>query len=97
MTKNRRSKPAQYLYNLGLILSQGVYGLLGGDPDESISGATGKAAMQGRWWFKNVQEPFIDSLFFEPGHCRKSIEHDEGGNAIFNWYDGSNPVWKDKN
>jgi hypothetical protein len=62
--------------------------ILLGDPDETISGATGKAALQGKWWFKNVQEPFIDALFFyDPNHCYNSIEADEGKNAVYTWYD----------
>lgn len=86
-----------YLNNLGVALSQLGRAILGGDPDESISGATGKAAMQGRWWFVNVQEPLINAIFFyDKDHCRKSIEPDEGAKSVIRWYDPDNPVWLNK-
>lgn len=57
--------------------------LLGGDnPDETISSAVGRKAMQGRRWAQ-AAESIIDWLFLrltgEPGHCRANIEWDEAG------------------
>ncbi len=77
----------KYVWNLGVALSQLVHAFFGGDPDESISGATGKAALQNKWWFKHVQEPVINWIMNDPNHCIDSIEDDEGGNAVYNWYD----------
>lgn len=78
----------RFALNVGTSLSQLGRAILLGDPDETISGATGKAALQGKWWFKQVQEPFINALFwFDPNHCFNSIEADEGHNAVYTWYD----------
>jgi hypothetical protein len=86
--KGPDSLPVRFLKNLGIGLSQLGRAMLLGDPDETISGATGKASLQGKWWFKNVQEPFINALFwYDPDHCFKSIEADEGHNAVYTWYD----------
>lgn len=78
----------RYVKNVGIGLSQIAHVILGGDPDETISGATGKASREGVYWFKHVQEPFIDWLFsFDPNHCQNAIEDDEGSNAIYTHYD----------
>lgn len=80
-------KPLQYIYNVGISLSQHGGTLLGGDPDESISGATGKASLQGKWFFKYIAEPAINALFMDENHCFHSIELDEGKRAVSPWYD----------
>lgn len=77
-------RPLQYIFNVGLSLSQMLSVILGGDPDESVSSRTGKAAIAGRWWFVHFQEPFIDWLLGE-GHCRNAIEPDEGCKEIWSW------------
>jgi hypothetical protein len=80
------SKPVQYIYNFGQALSQFANAvILLGDPDESISGRTGKASRKGIWWFSDVQEPFINMLFQDPDHCEKSIEDDEGCKQLWDW------------
>lgn len=84
----------KYFYNIGVGLSQTLHAVFGGDPDESVSGATGKAALQDKWWFKNVQMPFINFLFQDPMHCYMSIEDDEGDKGVYSWYDRDNPVWR---
>jgi hypothetical protein len=55
-----------------------------GDPDDSISGRTGRAAIYYQYnhhkvwsfWFLNIQEPFINFLFsaYERNHTRKSVQ-----------------------
>jgi len=55
---------------LGTCISQVINALLlGGDPDESISGRSHRLG----WWC----EPWIDRLFFwEPHHCRNAHQSD---------------------
>ena len=83
--------PLQWVYNVLLAISQLASAILGGDPDESISGRTGKASLAGKLWFVKFQEPVINWIFLDPisdkseGHCRKSIEKDEGKKQIWNW------------
>lgn len=47
----------------------------GGDEDETISSRAGKAAREGRWWACRLCR-LLD--WFDPGHCEKNIELDEG-------------------
>lgn len=75
----------QYVYNFGIMLSQSLSVFLGGDPDESVSSRTGKAAAAGKWWFKNVQEPVINAMFADKNHCKDAIEPDEGCKEIWHW------------
>lgn len=78
----------QYIYNCGVVLSQlGYCVLFAGDPDESISGATGKASLQGKRWYRHVQEPLINFIFQDKHHCYRSIELDEGKRGVFAFYD----------
>lgn len=72
----------QYIYNLGLGLDQFINCLLLGDPDESISGRTGRAALSGRpkWWVPYLHV-FIDRLVHllvgQSDHCINSVEPEE--------------------
>lgn len=51
----------------------------GGDEDETISSRAGKGARRGeRKWCLLCR--LLDKL--DPGHCEKSIEHDEGRQAL---------------
>lgn len=75
----------QYVYNLGVSLSQFGSAVLGGDPDESLSGRTGKASRAGKWWHVHVQEPAINRLFKDPKHCFNAIEDDEGAKELWDW------------
>lgn len=76
-------RPLRHLYNIGLALSQFGNALIGGDPDESISGRSGKGRQAGSpFW--TVAATVIDwawlvlSLGYERDHCARSIERDEG-------------------
>lgn len=63
-----------YLYNLHVALSQLANVLIGGDPDESLSGRIGKSiAAEG--WAARVPWPAMVRR-----HWLASIEPDEGGN-----------------
>lgn len=77
--------PLQYLYNLGVLLSQIINTILGGDPDESFSSRTGKAMARGNWVAINILGPFLDLIFSEKNHALKSIEDDEGKKEIWTW------------
>lgn len=66
-----------YLYNLHVALSQVVNTLVGGDPDESVSGRIGKAAAAGARW-----AIWLDRRC--QGHFSRSVELDEGGNSAAN-------------
>jgi hypothetical protein len=78
-------KPLQYIYNLGVCFSRVLSTFLGGDPDETLSSRTGKAIVANKWFAVNVLGPFIDTIFFDKGHCLKSIELDEGSKQIWDW------------
>ncbi|MCY1705249.1 hypothetical protein [Pannonibacter sp. SL95] len=64
-----------YLYNLHVALSQLVNVLIGGDPDESVSGRIGKSLVAGGWAAR-VPWPAILRR-----HWLAAIETDEGGNS----------------
>ena len=68
-----------YFFNFLVSLDQLVNTLFGGDPDETISSRVGKYTRQGRGWFPKTLCKFLN--FFDPGHCIRSIEEDEGSNA----------------
>jgi hypothetical protein len=73
---------SKYLYNLALAFDQFVNALLLGDPDESISGRTGRAIASGRakWWVKPLAT-HIDWMFCyifgEKNHVANAIEPEE--------------------
>lgn len=70
----------RYYLNLLIADDQGVNTICGGDPDETISSRIGKRKDGPSRFFARV----VDTLFFwQPEHTRKSIEPDEGGNAVF--------------
>lgn len=78
-------KLIQYVYNCGVIISQVFSVILGGDPDETVSSRSGKAARAGIWWFVYVQVPVINMLFRDQKHCQNAIEDDEGKKEIWHW------------
>jgi hypothetical protein len=70
------------LYNLALAFDQFINALLLGDPDESISGRTGRAIASGRAkWFVKPLGCYIDFifslLFGEKEHVKNAIEPEE--------------------
>ena len=75
----------QYVYNVGVMLSQNLSVLLGGDPDETVCSRTGKASRLNKKWFVKYQEPFLNWLMNEENHCQKVIEIDEGSKTVWRW------------
>jgi len=76
----RKINIKKYFYNIGLSGSQFINALIGGDPDESISGRCGKGARSGYkfWIYLSKIINFVSYPFDGPNHCEKSIERDEG-------------------
>ena len=70
----------RYLFNVLLGLDQFLSVLTGGDPDETVSSRVGKAAAAGSLCGK-AMEWCLDGVF-GAGHCRSSIEADEGGEKV---------------
>ena len=72
----------QYLYNLILSVDQFANAVLLGDPDESLSGRTGRAMQSGRpKKFVPTLAKFMDWLFWvifkEKDHVLNAIEPEE--------------------
>ena len=67
----------QWLYNNLLGLSQTISTRLGGDPDESVSGRTGRAEREGSGFALYVMGPFINGLTADPFHTADSVEPEE--------------------
>lgn len=79
----------RYLLNILVALDQLLSALIGGDPDETISSRLGKAARgdYGRlqvvlWTPVTGLVDLVFLAFDGPGHCRRSIEEEEGVNAM---------------
>jgi hypothetical protein len=68
-----------YLWNLLVSLDQFINTFLLGDPDETISSRAAKAQLKGKRW-GCVLCRLLD--YVQKGHCLKSIETDEGAQAI---------------
>ena len=45
-----------------------------GDPDETISSRVGRAAVKGKRWALLLERAINTLFFFDPDHCRSSIE-----------------------
>jgi hypothetical protein len=69
-------RPWQYVFNLGLSISQCANTVLGGDPDESLSSRLGRGRSKGIWPVKYALAPLVD-LILGPDHCHQCIECDE--------------------
>lgn len=65
----------RYLWNLIVWLDQGINTFFAGDPDETVSSRAAKAKRQGHCWGCALCW-LLDR--FDPGHCEKTIELDEG-------------------
>ncbi|MGE4539195.1 MAG: hypothetical protein AB7D37_19170 [Desulfovibrio sp.] len=70
----------RYFWNVLLGLDQFLSVLTGGDPDETVSSRVGKASAAGSR-IGRVLEICLDGVF-GAGHCRASIEADEGGQRV---------------
>ncbi|OLN24857.1 hypothetical protein DVDV_3850 [Desulfovibrio sp. DV] len=71
---------ARYCWNILLGLDQFLSVLTGGDPDETVSSRAGKAAAAGSQGGR-LLECGLDAVF-GAGHCRGSIEADEGSERV---------------
>jgi hypothetical protein len=65
----------RYIQNVGIALSQLLNVIFGGDEDERLSSRAGKDARRGRK-LACIFCRFLD--LFDPDHCEKAIERDEG-------------------
>lgn len=68
----------KYLKNILVSIDQLANTLIGGDPDETISSRAGKL-------HKNNKLAYILCRllhWIDHDHCKKSIEHDEGDDAV---------------
>ncbi|BAH76430.1 hypothetical protein [Solidesulfovibrio magneticus] len=74
------TKIKRYFWNILLGLDQFLSVLTGGDPDETVSSRAGKAAVAGSR-LGRLLEAGLDAVF-GAGHCRRSIEPDEGGERV---------------
>lgn len=70
----------KYIINILISIDQFVNTIFGGDPDETISSRTGKAVVSGKGYIAEVLNKFLN--FFEKDHSVKSIEEDEGKDAV---------------
>lgn len=71
-----------WLWNIFIGIDQLLNALALGDPDETLSSRMGKAIRSNRCVLCRVLCRLIGK--FDPNHCHKSIEADEGKDAIVN-------------
>jgi len=73
------AKLKQYLWNILIGIDQLANVFLGGSPDETLSSRMGKRLGTCKVCY------FICRVlhWIDPGHCKKSIEADEGSRDIF--------------
>lgn len=80
----------QWIWNMGLMLSQCANTVIGGCPDESISSRLGRAQADpdASKWVKTIAE-YVDKVFgFE--HCRSSAEKSIYiGQEVWSWSKGN--------
>ena len=69
---------AKYILNVLIALDQLANAILGGDPDETISS---RAAKRMHMWHWKTLARFLEMI--DPGHMKRSLEMDEGKDAIF--------------
>ena len=72
----KKENVTRYLFRIAIAIDQLGNTLLGGRPDETISGNVGYNAMQGKRWALWA-EKVINFIMRSPTHCRDSIEYDE--------------------
>jgi hypothetical protein len=77
VTRGEARPLVQYVYNVGLSLSQTISAILGGDPDESICSRTARARIAGNRFCQFILEPFLNAIMGSQDHCQNSLELDE--------------------
>lgn len=65
----------KYLLNILIAIDQLGNTLLGGDPDETLSSRAAK-------WHPAAARVINVIFFWQPNHCRESLEADEGNDAV---------------
>lgn len=70
------NRVTRYLFRVLVSIDQLGNTLLGGRPDETISGNVGYNAKQGKPWALRAEKA-INFIMRSPTHCRDSIEYDE--------------------
>jgi len=66
----------RYFFRIAISIDQLGNTILGGRPDETISGNVGYNAAQGKKWAL-ICEKIINFIMRSKTHCRDSIEYDE--------------------
>lgn len=56
--------------NVAIGVDETANALVGGKPNETISGTVGRAAQAGDWWALNVGQPLVNWLMGSPTHCQ---------------------------
>lgn len=69
----------RYFWNILIAIDQLGNAVRGGDPDETISSAAGKAQQKGKRWACILCRMLN---WFEKDHCLKSIDLTEGKDAV---------------
>lgn len=67
----------KYIRNVLVAIDQLANAVIGGDPDETISSRCAKGQDKLYWRLLGV---ILE--WFDPGHLARSIEHDEGKDAL---------------
>lgn len=67
---------SRYLFRVMVAIDQLGNTLLGGRPDETLSGNVGYNAKQGKAWALRL-EKVINFIMRNPTHCRDCVEYDE--------------------
>ncbi|MDF2414488.1 MULTISPECIES: hypothetical protein [Aeromonas] len=70
------NRVTRYFFRILVSLDQLGNTILGGRPDETISGNVGYCAKQGKHWALRA-ERVINFIMRSSTHCRDSIEYDE--------------------
>jgi len=80
----------KYVLNILISIDQFFNVLFLGDPDETISSRLGKLERNNeRFFFTRLVIDFLDGL--DPNHAQKSIEDDEGADAVMDVLPGDMP------
>lgn len=90
-----------YAFNLFVAADILVNALIGGDPGETISSRAGKGKLKGQpvhTFASRIIDLLFEVLFNQQDHCVKSVQDDEGKNAISEVIDryeaGKKQIWR---